>query len=194
MEVRFKSPAFTVMLIELSRVNPNYMVKEFKSTSFGASFWIYNMSPKSIMIGNSSNFPIFISGVVLTELSKSKIDLGSYLENKDYDEIINDDFEINKRLYGDQSLNISGKFVIGKDYAESLAAWIAKNASKEKIEIKASVFPNPLFQLGDRVKVFYKDRGYSISQIGDKSYCLSEINYSANENGVTMNVGLREML
>lgn len=194
MEVRFKSPAFTVMLIELSRVNPNYMVKEFKSTSFGASFWMYNMSPKSIMIGNSSNYPVFISGVVLTELSKSKIDLGSYLENKDYDEVINDDFEINKRLYGDQSLNISGKFVIGKDYAESLAAWVAKNASKEKIEIKASVFPNPLFQLGDRVKVFYKDRGYSISQIGDRSYCLSEINYSANENGVTMNVGLREML
>lgn len=194
MEVRFNSPAFSVMLIELSRVNPNYMIKEFKSTSFGASFWIYNMSPKSLMIGNSSNFPIFISGVVLTELSKSKIDLGSYLENKDYNEIINDDFEINKKLYGDQSLNISGKFIIGKDYAESLAMWVAKNASKEKIEISASIFPNPLLQLGDRVKVFYKDRGYSISQIGDKSYCLSEINYSVNENGVTMNTVLREML
>ena len=194
MEVRFSSPAFSVLLIELSRVNPNYMVKAFKSTSFGASFWIYNMSSTNIMIGNSSSYPVFISGIVLTELSQSKVDIGSYLENRDSQEIINDQFEINKRLYGDQSLNISGKYIIGKDYAESLATWVAKNSSSEKIEIRSSVFPNPLFQLGDRVKVFYKDRGYCINQIEDRSYCLAAINYSVDENGTSMDVELREML
>jgi hypothetical protein len=131
---------------------------------------------------------------VLTELSQSKVDIGSYLENRDSQEIINDQFEINKRLYGDQSLNISGKYIIGKDYAESLATWVAKNSSSEKIEIRSSVFPNPLFQLGDRVKVFYKDRGYCINQIEDRSYCLSAINYSVDENGTSMDVELREML
>lgn len=194
MEVRFTSPAFSVMLIELSRVNPDYMIKEFKSTSYGASFWIYNMSSSYLTVGNSSRHPLFISGVVLTELSKSKIELGSFLENKDYTEIVADQFEINKRIYGEQSINISGKFVIGKQYAEDLAVWIAKNASKEKIEIAASIFPNPLLQLGDKVKVFYKDRGYSLSQTEDKLFSLSEINYSINENGATMNTLLREMI
>ena len=192
-EARYNEPAFSATLIELSKVSPDYFVKDFKGTSWGASFWIYNTSRNTIPIGQGSAFPLFISGFPLRKMNQGVVNIGEYLKYQDED-TINDELEINRRLYGDQSVNISGEYLNNFSVAQDLAEWIARYASREKIEISASIFPNPLLQLGDRIKVFYKARGYCDDAIGDKTYVLSEIDYTVNDSGMQMNVSLREML
>ena len=194
-EVRFNQPSFDSILIELSKVNPSFYVKDFKASSFGATFWIFNTSSDMIRIDGGSDFPVYITGIGLSKLSESKIDISNILENQTEEEKVNSTLEINRRLYGETSINISGEYITSRSYAENLAEWIANNASKEKIEINATIFPNPLLQLGDKIKVFYKDNGYCQSQqTDDKLYVLSAIGYSVSESGTSMSVKLQEMI
>lgn len=192
-EARYNEPAFSATLVNMSKVSPDYFIKDFKGTSWGASFWIYNTARNIVPIGQGSDFPIFISGFPLRKVSQGTVDIGEHLIIEDED-TPNNELEINRRLYGDQSVNISGEYLNNYNVAKDLAEWIARYASKEKIQIDASIFPNPLLQLGDKIKVFYKARGYTDSQIGDKTYVLSEIDYTVNESGIQMSVSLREML
>jgi hypothetical protein len=194
-ETRFNYPAFTTKLIDLSAVAPDYLIRDYNSTSFGASFWIYNTSRTSVTIAGNSSIPVFISGIPVSKLSEGLIKIEEYFESIDFNEIINDELTMNKNLYGQQSINISGKYINNYEEARNLASWVAKRSSKEKVSLSATIFPNPLLQLGDVVKVFYKSRGYSISNIGnDMSYMVSEITYAVNDSGINMSLGLREML
>jgi len=192
-EARFNEPSFATTLIELSRVSPDYFIKDYKATSWGASFTIYNSSNSTVKIGSQTPYPVYISGIVLKRLSSGTVDVGEYLKNIDSD-TPNDELQINRRLYGDQSINISAEYLNNREEASILAEWIARFASKEKIEIQANIFPNPLLQLGDKIKVFYKAKGYCYNSIGDKTYVLSQINYDANSSGINMSVTLREMM
>lgn len=192
-EARFNEPAFSTKLIELSRVNPDYFIKEFKSTSWGASFWVYNSSRSMVWLGNGTLFPLFISGIVLKKMSGGTVSIEESI-TKSLDDESQDIVEMNKRLYGEQSLNISAEYLNNYDEAAALADWIAKYSSLEKREISATIFPNPLLQLGDKIKVVYKSRGHSYNDIGDKTYVLAEIDYNVSDTGISMDVVLREML
>jgi hypothetical protein len=193
-EARFQFPTFSAQLIELGRVVPDYIVKDFKYTSFGADFWIHCTSGATVAIDSSSSIPIYISGILLDKLGGGEIKIDDYINSLDVEERKNQELEINRRLYGEQSYNVSGTYISGINMAKKMANWIAKKSSKEKTVISADIFPNPLLQLGDKVKVFYKSRGYCVEQNGDKTYVLARINYTATPQDISMNVELREML
>jgi len=192
-QARFNEPAFATRLIELSKVNPDYFIKDYKSSSWGASFWVYNSSRSMVWLGNGTLFPLFISGIVLKKMSGGTVSISDAVA-KNLDSSLEDALEMNKRLYGEVSLNISAEYLNNYDEASSLADWIAKYSSLEKREIAATIFPNPLLQLGDKIKVVYKARGYSYNDIGDKTYVLSDIDYNVDDSGISMDVVLREML
>jgi hypothetical protein len=181
-------------LIELGRVVPDYIVKNFKYTSFGGEFWIYCTAGATVRIDSESSIPVYISGILLDKLGGGTVAIDDYINSLDIEERKNQELEINKRLYGEQSYNISGSYISGVEMARKLANWVAKKASKEKTIISAEIFPNPLLQLGDKIKVFYKARGYCVDEDGDKTYVLSRISYSATPDDISMNVELREML
>jgi len=193
-EARFPFPTFSASLIELGRVVPDYIVKNFKYTSFGGEFWIYCTAGATVRIDSESSIPVYISGILLDKLGGGTVAIDDYINSLDIEERKNQELEINKRLYGEQSYNISGSYISGVEMARKLANWVAKKASKEKTIISAEIFPNPLLQLGDKIKVFYKARGYCVDEDGDKTYVLSRISYSATPDDISMNVELREML
>lgn len=193
-EARFQYPTFAAQLIELGKVIPDYLVKDFKYTSFGGEFWIYCTAGATVRIDAGSSIPVYISGILLDKLGGGEIKIDDYINSLDIEERKNQELEINRKLYGEQSYNISGTYISGVNMAKKLANWVAKKASKEKVVISAEIFPNPLLQLGDKVKVFYKSRGYCVEQDGDKTYILSRINYTATPDDISMSVELREML
>jgi hypothetical protein len=193
-EARFPFPTFAATLIELGRVVPDYIVKNFKYTSFGGEFWIYCTAGATVRIDSESSIPVYVSGILLDKLGGGTVQIDDYINSLDIEERKNQELEINRKLYGEQSYNISGSYISGVDMARKLANWVAKKASKEKTVISAEIFPNPLLQLGDKIKVFYKARGYCVDQDGDKTYVLSRISYSATPDDISMNVELREML
>jgi hypothetical protein len=57
------------------------------------------------------------------------------------------------------------------------------------------VFANPLLELGDKVKVYDKSRGYyeQNADFGNKTFTVSAITYSVSDSGPTMNVDLIEV-
>lgn len=58
------------------------------------------------------------------------------------------------------------------------------------------MMPNPLIELGDKVKVFSADRGYRAANsaaFGNKTFVVSEINRSVTTEGPQMNVTLIEV-
>jgi hypothetical protein len=193
-EARFSVPTVSAQLIEFSSILPDYIIKNFKYTSFGGEFWIYNTSSATVRLDSESNTPMYLSGVVLNNLGSGTVGISEYIDSIDVGERRNEELQINRRLYGDQSISVSGQYISSIKMARSLAKWIAKKSSKEKTFIDAEIFPNPLLQIGDKIKVFYKDRGYSVEQNGDKTYILANINYVASGDNLIMRVQLREML
>jgi hypothetical protein len=193
-EARFAEPVFDSRLVELSEVSPDYFVRDYKSTSFGASFWIYNTTNGIVGIGEGSEFPIWIYGFVLQKMKSDSVDIGKFVDSYTREEEINNTVQLNRKLYGKQSVEISGEYLNNRYEAERLAEWIARYATTEKIIINASIFPNPLLQLGDKIKVFYKENGYRKAQSGDKVFTLSSISYSVSESGIEMSVELRECI
>ena len=194
-DVKFDSPTFTSSLIDFSSVNSDYLVKNYFPNAFGAKFWVYNTSNATITIGEDSLTPLFISGIKLDYVADAEISLRQYIEdledNNEYDIFQNKLYQ-NKQMYGDVSVNITSEYIATERQAKNMMEWIVKNSSQERKELNISAFCNPLLELGDKVGVFYSDAGYSISDIGNKTYVVAEINREVNESGPSTSVILRE--
>lgn len=194
-DVKFDNPTFTSSMIDFSSANTDYLVKNYIPNAFGAKFWVYNTSNSVITIGEDSLTPLFISGIKLDYVADGDISLKQYIEdledNNDYD-VLQDKLYQNKQMYGDVSVNIASEYVATERQAKKMMQWIVRNASKERKELNISAFCNPLLELGDKVGVFYSDAGYSISDIGNKTYVVAEINREVSESGPTTSIVLRE--
>jgi hypothetical protein len=77
--------------------------------------------------------------------------------------------------------------------AEEVLQWIVDNATSSKNILNADIFPNPLLEVGDKVRVFYPDMQYNISNQKDKVYYVHSINYSVSGDGPKMSVSIREI-
>lgn len=194
-DVKFDAPTFTSSMIDFSSVNSDYLVKNYYPNAFGAKFWVYNTSNATITIGEDSMTPLFISGIKLDYVADGEIGLKQYIEdledNNEYDILQNKLYQ-NKQMYGDVSVSIASEYIATERQAKKMMQWIVKNASQERKELSISAFCNPLLELGDKVGVFYSDAGYSVDDIGNKTYVVAEINREVNESGPTTSVVIRE--
>jgi hypothetical protein len=194
-DVKFDSPTFTSSMIDFSSVNSDYLVKNYSPNAFGAKFWLYNTANSPVAIGEDSTTPLFISGINLQYVADGDISLKQYIEdledNNEYD-VLQDRLYQNKQMYGDVSVSISSEYIATERQAKKLMQWIVKNASQERKELNISSFCNPLLELGDKVGVFYSDAGYSIKDIGNKTYVIAEINTEVSESGPSTSITLRE--
>lgn len=194
-DVKFDSPTFTSSMIDFSSVSSDYLVKNYYPNAFGAKFWVYNTSNSTITLGEDSLTPLFISGIKLDYIADGEISLKKYIEdledNNEYDILQNRLYQ-NKQMYGDVSVGIASEYIATERQAEKMMQWIVKNASQERKELNISAFCNPLLELGDKVGVFYSDAGYSVDDIGNKTYVVAEINREVNEAGPTTSIVIRE--
>jgi hypothetical protein len=57
------------------------------------------------------------------------------------------------------------------------------------------IFENPLIELGDKVKIYDKSRGYyeGNSNFGDKTFVVSSIAHSVSPSGPSMTVSIVEV-
>jgi hypothetical protein len=194
-DVKFDAPTFNSAILDFSSINSDYLVKNYSPNSFGAKFWVYNTSNADIILGEESLTPLFISGIKLDYVADGDVSLKKYIEdledNNEYD-ILQDRLYQNKQMYGDIAVNIASEYIATERQANKMMQWIVRNASQERKELSVSAFCNPLLELGDKVGVFYSDAGYSISDIGDKTYVVAEINTEVAESGPTTSITLRE--
>jgi hypothetical protein len=57
------------------------------------------------------------------------------------------------------------------------------------------IFPNPLLELGDKIKIYDKTRGYNENNelFGEKTFTISSISHNNSSSGPTMSIELTEI-
>lgn len=188
--IKWKNPSAYASVISLDKLNKEYKVSAFSSTSYTADFWVFNTSRSSIGLSLETSTPIIISGIALEELNPGEILLSNYLKNKSSKSA--DELLFNKNKYGETLVSIDGKFLNNLSQAENLLEWIWEKRSFEKKRFSMEIFPNPLLELGDKVRIFNSDIDHTIEKIGDRCYYITNIGYSFSSNGPSMTIGVEE--
>lgn len=190
--VSFEKPSVMARLISLTKTNKDYYVTDFLYSSKSAEFWVFNTSSASIGLAMDMNTPLIVSGIALEEINPGTLVLSDYLKNKSSSYL--DYINLNKNKYGENAVTLSGNYLNNLDQAQKHLEWIYNKCGTLKKEFDITIFPNPLLEIGDKVRLFDSDINHTISLLGtDKVYYVSSISYSVNPNGPEMNIRIREI-
>jgi hypothetical protein len=189
-EVKFSNPAVSANLITLGEVNKQYKISDFSASSYTASFWAFNTSRGSISLSLDSSTPIIISGVAIEELNQGELTLSKFLSNKSNG--ASEKLLFNRNKYGENSISYSAKYINSLAQAESILDWVWEKRSYEKRSFNISMFPNPLLEIGDKVRIFDSNIDHKVLKTGDKSYYITSISYSISQTGPTMSITVEE--
>lgn len=200
-DVRFTAPALTSVLIDVSRINPDYLIKKYVPTAFGAKIVVVNTSSGPITLDDEATRPLYVVGVALEELNSGIITAKTiYGDDDENDEQLNklrkSDREKNIAIYGEQTFSLDNQFIQTNDQALSLMRWILQHCNRQRLKLSMEIFENPLLELGDKVKIYDKTRGYYINNqpfFGEKTFTVSSISRSVNDSGPVMNITLIEV-
>ena len=128
-------------------------------------------------------------------INQSKLLSTEELELLDEDDLRKTDREKNISIYGDQTFSIDSQYIQTLSQARSMMQWILRNCGRQRIKLSMEVFENPLIELGDKVKIFDKSKGYFIENdnFGQKTFVVSSISRSVNNSNVAMTISLTEV-
>lgn len=195
-DIRFSVPAYISALLDVSLINPKYLIKKYDATAFGAKLTVVNTSFSATSIGATNPLaPLYIVGIPLQEIHSGNVSM------EDLDEITDDDKrrstkrQINASIYGAQSFSLESNFIQSIYQARSLMRWISQYCSRQRLKLSVEIYPNPLLELGDKVRLFDKSRGYYIGNenYGDKTFTISSISHNISSNGPSMNIEMIEV-
>jgi len=194
-EPRFEAPTFSSALVDVSKVNPQYMIKKYEPTAFGAKIIVVNTSSGPIILGEESSLPLYIVGIGVEELSTGTVTMKDYFDNVDEKRKNVADREKNIAIYGAQTFNLDSQYIQTISQAKNLMKWIIKYCGRQRIKMSMEIYPNPLLELGDKIRIYDKDRGYTQdnSNFGDRVFVISSIAHSITGSGPTMTAEIVEV-
>jgi hypothetical protein len=190
-DIRYKTyPAMRPRVFDISEINPEYSITKQEFTGFGAKFLVTNVGRGDIVFGGrQAPYPLFIFGIPLYAGGERQITVDSYLKETSLDAKYKTNVENSKRVYGEKQFNIGSEFIQKESNARNLMKWVVENAAVPTDTINAEVFPNPLYQLGDIVKVYYPSQ-----KVDDtKRFVITRIEYGASSDGPSMNITAKEV-
>lgn len=195
-DIRYTNgPARVARVIDISAVNPQYKIKSKKYTPFGAELVVLNTSPGAIALSEETSLPLYIYGICLEELTNGSIAMDTLFDkNIDYKKKTTE-IAFNRAVNGEKTFSLDSKYIQSPTHAKDLLRWIESNCGRERLSLEMEIFPNPLLELGDKVKIVAKDRGYyqTNERFNNKTFIVSDINHSVSENGPTMTVAITEI-
>ncbi len=194
-KIRFANPALTSALLDISEINPKYLIKNYSPTPFGAKIVVVNISGGALTLGAQSKLPLYIVGIGLEELSTGRVTAKDMYNKNNEDDLRKTDREKNISIYGDQTFSLDSQYIQDLSQARSMMQWVLKYCGRQRLKLSMEVFENPLIELGDKVKVFDKSRGYFIqnSNFGQKTFVVSSVSRSVNNSNVAMIISLTEV-
>ena len=194
-EIRFSAPALTSALLDISEINPQYLVKRYRPNPFGAKLVLVNISGGAIRLGSDAKLPLYIVGIGLEELSSGTVTAKDLYESSEEDKLRQTERERNISIYGDQTFSLDSQYIQTLSQARSMMRWVLKYCNRQRIKLTMEVFENPLIELGDKVKIFDKSRGYykGNPRFGDKTFVVSSIAHSVTSGGPSMTLTLVEV-
>jgi hypothetical protein len=79
--------------------------------------------------------------------------------------------------------------------AKNMMRWINQYCSRQRLKMSLEIFPNPILQLGDKIRIYDKSRGYiqENTNFNDKVFVVSSISHSVSSDGPSMNIEIVEV-
>jgi len=194
-DVRFTYPSFASALIDVSKITSNYFVKKYTASSFGAKLVVANTSAGPALLSAETNNPLYIVGVALEELSTGAVKMDEYYNSTDEKRRYVTDRERNLAIHGPQTFSLDSTYMQSLSQANNMMRWVARNCSRERIKFTMEIFPNPLLELGDKIKIYDKTRGYNENNelFGEKTFTISSITHGNSTSGPSMSIELTEI-
>ena len=151
-----------------------YTVSGFQAGAYGAEFLIFNATDTALVLDETSGNYLRIQGVTFTQSGVKSLAVDEYfiknsdLSNVDFvaDDLVSSpldakkiyqDIKTSRITYGKKAFTIEAPYIQTYDAANSMMSWLMKRVTKPRLAVSASIFNNPMIQLGDIVSIYYKN-------------------------------------
>ena len=194
-ETRFEAPAFSSALVDISKVNSQYLIKKYEPTAFGAKIIVVNTSSGPIILGEESSLPLYIVGIGIEELSTGTVTMKDYFDNIDEKKRNVTQRERNISVYGSQTFSLDSQYIQTISQAKNLMKWTIKYCGRQRLKMSMEIYPNPILELGDKIRIYDKTRGYTQDNknFGDRVFVISSISHSITGSGPSMTLEIVEV-
>jgi hypothetical protein len=211
-------PALSASMYDSRRGLKGYTVSGFIANAYSAEFVLFNNTDQTLVFReNTDNYP-FIYGITFTQESTKELTLDDFfnklsgqnntpLSNISYPnsrqsvfspQLVKEkyyDIKASRSFYGKKDFTLEASYIQSNDEAQNLMSWIVSKIMKPRKSVGLSLFSIPTIQLGDIVKINYKDKnGVDIVAQEDTRFVVYNIEHSRSSGGPSMTVYLSEVV
>jgi len=210
-------PALYAKLSPTFNAFQGYSVSGFTANAYGAEFMIFNTSDSTIVLDSTSGNYLRIQGVTFTQQSDHDLTVDEYMKKKsDFNSIsfgsngLSAATEAGNTLsqikdsritYGKKDFTLAAPYIQSQDSANNMMEWIISKIMKPRKMMGIKIFANSLIQVGDMIKIDYKEKSdpndaNSQNVISDtaSSYVVYHVEYSKSSNGPDMTIYVSEVI
>jgi hypothetical protein len=207
-------PALYAKIMKTMNRVKGYSVSGFYAGSYGADFLIFNCTDFNLNLDDTSGNYLRIQGIAFTQDTTYTLTVDDYYKNKSIlsdsnlgksSTIFNPTRELkeynkikNSRIkYGvHQFTPIESPYIQSRDVAEDVFGWIIDKVSVPKKAVGINTFGTTNLQLGDIVKINYKDaQGQGIDIISPETsrFVIYNMEYKKDSSGLSTTIYLIEV-
>jgi hypothetical protein len=204
-------PALYSQISPTVNKNKGYTLSGFYADSYGAEFLIFNSTDAFLNLDETSGNYLKIQGITFTQDTTHELTVDEYFKkrsNLSDIQISNssqitstlvkkekfDNIKTSRMIYGNNDFTIETPYIQTQDDAEELMGWFIDKVMIPKKSIGLKIFANPTIQLGDIVKINYKDsNNLDLVTSENSRFIVYNIEYTRKINGPDMTVYLVEV-
>jgi hypothetical protein len=203
-------PALYARIMKTLNRLKGYSVSGFYAGSYGADFLIFNCTDANINLDDTTGNFLRIQGVTFTQSTTKDLSVDDYykktssltdpinnfdgtlinplIQKEEYNRILN-----SRTKYGTNEFTIESPYIQTDDAAENVFGWTLEKITKQKILIGLNTFATFNIQLGDLLKINYKDnKGMNIISNPEKLFVVYNVEYTKDMNGENITMYLVE--
>jgi len=204
-------PALYAKLSPTFNKMQGYTTSGFMATAYGAEFLIFNATDTALSLDETSNNYLRIQGVTFTQQSTHELTVDEYFDKNsdlsstqfDSQQLVSytakakqeyQDIKVSRLTHGKKDFTLDAPYIQSHDDAENLMSWMISKIMKPRKSVGLTVFGMPILQLGDIVKINYKDSD-NVDQVALEAdrFVVYQIEYSGTTEGPEMSIFLSEV-
>jgi hypothetical protein len=187
-----------------------YFVSGFTHDAYGAEFLVFNATDKALNLDETSGNYLRIQGVAFTQTNQRSLTMDDYYNEvgsssdvftstmnllRDPSLAIDEfrDVRIDRGKRGKQEFNLQTEYIQRQDDALDLMGWLSKELTQPRMLIGVNLFPYPIIQLGDVVKLDYTDSN-GVDFAAGKRFVVYNIEYDKQPDGLDHKAYLVELV
>ena len=204
-------PALYSQISPTVNKNKGYTLSGFYADSYGAEFLIFNSTDTFLNLDETSGNYLRIQGITFTQDTTHELTVDEYFKKRSNLSDIQtssssqitstlvkkekfDNIKTSRMIYGNNDFTLDTPYIQTQDDAEELMGWFINKVMIPKKSIGLKIFANPTIQLGDIVKINYKNsNNLDLVTSENSRFIVYNIEYTRKINGPDMTVYLVEV-